>query len=58
MPLSPLFQAPATRRRHPSPQVVCRATNWQENWTALTPLSILINGVRRGSITVTCRPSC
>lgn len=29
------------------PQVVRRDTNWQENLTALTPLAILINAVRR-----------
>jgi polysaccharide export outer membrane protein len=28
------------------PQVVRRATNWQENLAALTPLAILINAVR------------
>jgi protein involved in polysaccharide export with SLBB domain len=29
------------------PQVVRRATNWQENLAALTPLAILINAIRR-----------
>jgi len=29
------------------PQVVHRATNWQENLAALTPLAILINAIRR-----------
>jgi hypothetical protein len=28
------------------PQVVRRATNWQENLAALTPLAILINAIR------------
>ena len=29
------------------PQVIHRATNWQDNLNALTPLAILLNAIRR-----------